>query len=154
MRSCRPSHPPRPSSAGLLADTRAYFDTLTRYRDGEIAPTVESMANASFRAIDNGHRLVDELRGIRHGWNDAVRARRDSTAWKLADLLLRQPVVDAAAVVDELGIRHANALRPINALVDAGVLTEFTGFTRNRMWQPREVIAALDEFAARAGRRG
>jgi hypothetical protein len=34
------------------------------------------------------------------------------------------------------------------------VLTEFTGFKRNRMWQSREVIAALDEFAARAGRRG
>jgi hypothetical protein len=34
------------------------------------------------------------------------------------------------------------------------VLEEFTGFKRNRMWQSREVIAALDEFAARAGRRG
>jgi len=143
-----------PVSAGLLADTRAYFDTLTRYREGEIAPIVQTMANASFRAIDNGRRLVDELRGIRQGWNDTVRARRDSTAWKLADLLMRQPVVDAAAVVDELGIREANALRPINALVDAGVLTEFTGFRRNRMWQSREVIAALDEFAGRAGRRG
>ena len=143
-----------PVSAGLLADTRAYFDTLTRYREGEIAPIVETLANASFRAIDNGRRLVDELRGIRQGWNDTVRARRDSTAWKLADLLMRQPVVDAAAVVNELGIREANALRPINALVDAGVLTEFTGFRRNRMWQSREVIAALDEFAARAGRRG
>jgi len=143
-----------PVSAGLLADTRAYFDTLTRYREGEIAPIVETIANASFRAIDNGRRLVDELRGIRQGWNDTVKARRDSTAWKLADLLMRQPVVDAAAVVDELGVLDANALRPINALVDAGVLTEFTGFKRNRMWQSREVIAALDEFAARAGRRG
>jgi Fic family protein len=143
-----------PVSAGLLANTRAYFDTLTLYREGEIAPIVETLANASFRAIDNGRQLVDDLRGIRQGWNDTVRARRDSTAWKLAGLLMRQPVVDAAVVVDELGIREANALRPINALVDAGVLTEFTGFRRNRMGQSREVIAALDEVAARAGRRG
>ncbi|MEO7981472.1 MAG: hypothetical protein ABI807_11365 [Sporichthyaceae bacterium] len=57
-------------------------------------------------------------------------------------------------MVDELGVRDANALRPINVLADAGVLTEFTGFRRNRMWQSREIIAALDEFAARAGRRG
>jgi Fic family protein len=143
-----------PVSAGLLADTPAYFDTLTRYREGEIAPIVETLANASFRAIDNGRRLVDELRGIRHGWSDTVGARRDSAAWKLADLLMRQPVVNAAAVVEKLGIRGANALRPINVLADAGVLTEFTGFRRNRMWQSHEVIAALDEFAARAGRRG
>ena len=143
-----------PVSAGLLADTPAYFDTLTRYREGEIAPIVETLANASFRAIDNGRRLVDELRGIRQGWSDTVGARRDSAAWKLADLLMRQPVVNAAAVVEKLGIRGANALRPINVLAGAGVLTEFTGFRRNRMWQSREVIAALDEFAARAGRRG
>ncbi len=50
----------------------------------------------------------------------------------------------------ELGVQSANAERPINTLVDAGVLTEFTGFRRNRMWQSHEVIAALDEFAARA----
>ena len=33
-------------------------------------------------------------------------------------------------------------------------LVDHTGFTRNRMWQSREVISALGEFVARAGRRG
>jgi Fic family protein len=112
------------------------------------------MANAALRAIGNGRQLVDELRAIRQGWDEKIRARRDSSAWRLADLLMRQPVVDAALVVEELGVQVANAVRPINTLVDSGVLTEFTGFKRNRMWQSREVIAALDEFAARAGRRG
>ena len=143
-----------PVSAGLLVDTRHYFDTLTQYRRGEIAPIVEAIANAGFRAIGNGRQLVDELRAIRQGWNEMIIARRDSSAWTLADLLVRQPVVDAALVVEELGVRAANAARPSNALVDAGVLTEFTGFKRNRMWQSREVIAALDRFAERAGRRG
>lgn len=143
-----------PVSAGLLADTRHYFDTLTQYRQGEVAPIVETLAHATFRAIDNGRLLVGELRAIRQGWNESVKARRNSTPWRLADLLVGQPVVDAAVVAGELGVRGANALRPINALVDAGVLTEFTGFRRNRMWQSSEVIAALDDFAARAGRRG
>ena len=143
-----------PVSAGLLADTRHYFDTLTQYRQGEIEPIVETLASAAFRAIDNGRSLVDEQRTIRHGWKDVGNARRDSTAWRLADLLVRRPVVDAALIVEELVVREENALRPINTLVDAGVLTEFTGFRRNRMWQSREIIAALDEFATRAGRRG
>jgi hypothetical protein len=43
-------------------------------------------------------------------------------------------------------------LRAIGPLVDAGILTEFTGLARNRMWQSREVLAALDAFAARARR--
>jgi Fic family protein len=143
-----------PVSAGLLSDTRHYFDTLTLYRQGEVAPIVETMANAALRAIGNGRQLVEELRAIRQGWDEKIRARRDSSAWRLADLLMRQPVVDAALVVEELGVQVANAVRPINTLVDSGVLKEFTGFKRNRMWQSREVIAALDEFAARAGRRG
>ena len=46
-----------------------------------------------------------------------------------------------------------NAQRAIAPLVDAGVLTEFTGFRRNRMWQASEVLTALDDFAARARRR-
>ena len=73
--------------------------------------------------------------------------------WRLAELLLRQPVVDTAAVAAELGISPANAARSIAPLIRAGVLTEFTGFARNRMWQSQEVLAALDDFAARAIRR-
>ncbi|WP_255600735.1 hypothetical protein [Blastococcus sp. LR1] len=41
----------------------------------------------------------------------------------------------------------------IAALTSSGVLDEFTGFKRNRMWPATEVLAALDEFANRAGRR-
>ncbi len=69
-------------------------------------------------------------------------------------MLLRQPVVDARTVAAELGVTPQNARRAIVPLVEAGILTEFTGFTRNRMWQATAVLAALDAFAARAGRRG
>jgi hypothetical protein len=109
-----------PVSAGLLSDTRNYFDTLTLYRQGEVAPIVETMANAALRAIGNGRQLVEELRAIRQGWDESISARRDSSAWRLADLLMRQPVVDAALVVGELEVPAANAVRPINTLVDAG----------------------------------
>ena len=46
-----------------------------------------------------------------------------------------------------------NALRAITPLIEAGVITEFTGFARNRMWQSAKVLSALDAVAARAGRR-
>jgi Fic family protein len=142
-----------PVSAGLLTDTRAYFDTLTAYRAGDPVPIVAMLATASFAAITNARQLVAELHEVRAGWDATVRARRGATTWRLADLLLRQPVVDAATVARELGISPANALRPLRPLVEAGVLTEFTGAARNRMWQSLEVLAALDAFAVRAGRR-
>jgi Fic family protein len=143
-----------PVSAGLLTNTRSYFDTLTAYRQGDPAAIVERMAEAAVTATVNGRQLVTELRGIRAEWDSKIKVRRGAAAWRLADLLLRQPVVDAGTVASELGIAAPNAQRAIAPLVDAGVLTEFTGLARNRMWQATEVLTALDDLASRAGRRG
>jgi Fic family protein len=142
-----------PVSAGLLTNTQAYFDSLTAYRRGEPAKIVGRIAEASFAATANGRQLAADLREIRKGWTEKIKVRRGGAAWRLADALIRQPVIDAAIVATELGIQIGNANRAIAPLVDAGVLTEFTGFKRNRMWQSREVLTALDDFAARAGRR-
>lgn len=142
-----------PVSAGLLVDTRAYFDSLTAYREGNPVSIVERLAHATFSAVTNGRELVHELRSIRSGWNDRIRARRGAGAWALAELLLRQPVIDARVVASALGTSPQNALRSVGVLEDSGILTEFTGFTRNRMWQSTEVLRALDAFAERAGRR-
>jgi Fic family protein len=143
-----------PVSAGLLTDTNGYFDALTEYRQGDPAPIIKKLANASFAAAANGRQLVLDIRRIRHGWEDEIKARRGATAWQLADVLLRQPVIDTPTVARELGVTPQNALRAIAPLAEAGVLEELTGFARNRMWQSRQVLDALDDFAARAGRRG
>ncbi len=142
-----------PVSAGLLTDTQSYFDSLTAYREGNPALIVEKLGEASFAAIANGRQLVRELRSTRESWNSTIPARRNAAAWRLADLLIRQPVIDAATAASELGMTSQNVLRAIAPLVEANVLTEFTGFARNRMWQSHQVLTALDDFASRAGRR-
>ena len=90
---------------------------------------------------------------MRQRWNEVIKARHDASAWALADLMLRQPVVDAELVQRVLEVTSANAHRAIRQLADAGVISEFSGRRRDRMWQAREVLVALDDFAARAGRR-
>ena len=71
-----------------------------------------------------------------------------------ADLLTRRPVVNAALLAQELGIESTNAHRYLNPLADAGILIETTSGPRNRVWRSPEILAALDAFAERAGRRG
>lgn len=143
-----------PVSAGLLADTGAYFDALTGYRTGDPAPIVECFSRASSRAIDNGRLLVTDLRDIRRRWNDEITARSDSAVWKVADLLTRRPVVNAALLAAELGIDSTNAHRYLAPLTESGILIETTNKARNRIWCAPEVLAALDAFAERAERRG
>ena len=108
---------------------------------------------AAFRALANGRELVDGLRALRARWQQAVTARRDSAVWRLCDLLLRRPVVNARLVADELGIPVGNVHRYVQPLLAAGVLAETRGVTRNQVWRAPAVLAALDAFAARAGRR-
>ena len=143
-----------PVSAGLLADTGAYFAALTTYRDGDAAPIVERFSQASVLAIANGRQLVADIRDIRETWNDVITARSDSAVWKVADLLTRRPVVNAALLAHELGIESTNAHRYLNPLTEAGILVETTSGPRNRVWRSPAVLAALDAFAERAGRRG
>lgn len=142
-----------PVSAGLLADVDAYFAALTAYRAGDPAGIVDLLATASFAAIANGRILVADLHHIRDAWTEQVRARRGSGSWRILDVLLRQPVVDAPLLGRELGIATSNVYRLLTPLIEAGVLVETTSKTRGRIWRSTEVIAALDAFAARAGRR-
>jgi Fic family protein len=142
-----------PVSAGLLTDTSTYFDALDSYRSGDAVPIIQQLSDASFRSIDNGRHLAADLRAIRQGWTESIRARSDSTAWKLADVLLRQPVVNSSLVQGELGVTVSNSFRAIERLVEAGVLHEVRGTRRNQLWEAQQVTAALDAFAERAGRR-
>ncbi len=142
-----------PVSAGLLADTDAYFAALTSYRDGDAAPIVDRFSQATVLPIANGRQLVKELREIRQNWNGVITARSDSAVSKVAESLTRRPVVNALPVGQELGIESTNAHRYLNPLTEAGILVEATNRPRNRVWRSPEVLAALDAFAERAGQR-
>ncbi len=142
-----------PVSAGLLSNTTAYFDALTAYRRGDPIPIVSQFANASFKALANGRVLVNELRQIRLRWQQAIKARSDSSVWRLADLLLRRPVINARVVAEELTLDVGNVHRYTKPLLDARILAESHDVKRNQVWRSVEVLSALDAFAARAGRR-
>ena len=88
-----------PISAGLLVDTDSYFEALTAYRSGSPEPIVERFADAAFAAVANGRSLVGDLGAVRADWESRVAARRGASAWRVADLLLRQPVINGRVVV-------------------------------------------------------
>lgn len=142
-----------PVSAGLLGDTDGHFAALTSYRHGDPVPIVSQFASAAFRAVTNGRELVKQLRETRLGWQGTIKARSDSAVWRLADLLLRRPVVNARVISEELDLDVGNVHRYIRPLLEAGILAQSLDVKRNQVWRAPEVLAALDAFAARAGRR-
>lgn len=142
-----------PVSAGLLRDTRGYFAALTEYRLGNVQPIIQSFARASTDAIVNGRQLVADLTSVRARWELSTSARAGSSGRRLLDVLQRQPVIDANLAAGELGIDPRNVQNGIDRLVEDGILTQVGAGARNRAYEAREVLTALDDFAARAKRR-
>ena len=71
----------------------------------------------------------------------------------MLDLLLRQPVVDATYLAAELRLPVRNVYRLLDPLLAAAVLVQTTSRSRDRVWRAPQVLAAVDDFARRAGRR-
>jgi Fic family protein len=142
-----------PVSAGLLVNTSSYFQALTAYRQGDPAPIVERLSEASILAVVNGRQLVADLQTIRAQWESKITARRNSAVHRVADLLIKRPVVNAQLVSDQLNIAINNVYRYVDPLVESTIIVEFTDQARNRAWRAPEVLDALDAFAERASRR-
>lgn len=62
---------------------------------------------ATFHAIDNGRLLASAILRTRTRWNSVISARRDAGAWKIADLLALQPVVNTQLLQFRLGLASA-----------------------------------------------
>ena len=61
--------------------------------------------------------------------------------------------MNAGYVAAALDLSDRGARNAIAVLETAGVLRPSTSTHRNRVWQAPTVLAAMDAFAARAGRR-
>jgi Fic family protein len=100
----------------------------------------------------NGRQLVSEVLAFRADAQKRISARRGSAAWRIVDLVTRQPVINAQAAAAELGVTEQNAQASINRLVGDGVLSQIGSGQRNRLYQADAMLAALDAFAQRARR--
>jgi len=110
------------ASSGSLGDTDRYFDALTAYRLGAPEEIVDRFADAAFIATATGRTLVSDFREVRREWQSRVIARRDGATWRVADLLLREPVINASLVTAELQIAPQDVYRTLDPLLEAGVL--------------------------------
>jgi Fic family protein len=143
-----------PVSAGLLHDVNDYYSALTAYRRGELRPLLTVFTQAVSFAVINGRQLVRDIDAIRSEWDHRLRGlRADATARRVCALAIAHPALNFAVVTRELNIAPATAFRALDTLVERGVLRAANSRQRNRIWLAEPVLAALDEFASRAGRR-
>ncbi|GAB3618321.1 Fic family protein [Okibacterium endophyticum] len=143
-----------PVSAGLLSDTRGYFDALSAYREGDATPIIRSFVNAAHAAIANGRMLVADIDQVSDAWKEASAGlRSDSSARRALPVVLAHPVVNVQLLSRELGVSSTAANTALTELVERGILEPASANRRNRVWIAPSILDALDAFAARAVRR-
>ena len=79
--------------------------------------------------------------------------RSDAAARRVSALAIAHPGLNSDIVGRELHVAPPTAFRALDALVERGVLKAANSQRRNRIWLAEPVLNALDDFAARAGRR-
>jgi Fic family protein len=143
-----------PVSAGLLHDVKDYYNALTAYRHGELRPIITAFTRAAGYAVVNGRQLVRDIGSIEADWETRMRGlRSDAAARRVTALAIAHPVLNSDVVGRELNVAPPTAFRALDALVERGVLKAANSQRRNRIWLAEPVLNALDDFAARAGRR-
>ncbi|MEX3505272.1 Fic family protein [Corynebacterium sp. LK2510] len=142
-----------PLSAGLLSDLDAYFAALGAYRMGNPREIIELFVHAAMEAVERGTWLATELKILQEQWEAEVTARGGALVWRLIPLLLQRPVVTSRIVAEALDTSPVSARNALDALEEAGIVASAMLDKRTRAWRAVEVLALLDEFAARGGRR-
>jgi Fic family protein len=143
-----------PVSGGLLHDKAAYIEALGSYRAGDPEPIVSVFALSSLRAVEHGQTMWRRLDQVRDGWSQVLNVRSDSAVWRLLDVLVAHPVVDAATAARLLEVAEPNVHRHLATLVDNGILVPTRQHrSRRTLWRAPGVLTVLDAYAADVGRR-
>ncbi|MFJ4171012.1 Fic family protein [Paenarthrobacter sp. NPDC089714] len=141
-----------PVSSGLLTNTKLYFDALGSYREGDVLPIVERFAESAILAVEHGRLLAEDIQAAMQDYRDRLGTVQDSVL-KIVELLPREPAVTAEMAAELTGVSSATAYRAVQRLESLGILNAAGKVGGVRVWIAGDIIAALDDFAARAGRR-
>ena len=143
-----------PISGGLLIGKDRYFDALGAYRDGDATPILDEFNHAALRAVHHGRQLVERMAALQDSWRTTVKARSDSAAWRILELLPAHPVLDAETVARHTGTHVNGVRRSVAPLVEAGVLVVSQHYkSHKQLYRAPAVLDLLDDYAAEVGRR-
>lgn len=102
---------------------------------------LEAVVSRARAAIDLSSNVIS-LGKDWHGRLDAMRATR--AAHRLADLVSQHSAINASIAERQLELTGPTIYKAIDQLVQADILQEFTGGSRNRVWAAEEQLKLME----------
>ena len=126
---------------------REYYDALLEVQMHlRWSSWVELFLECTVASCRHTAHLLRELRTVAERWQERLRARRTrkhATAWRVANLLLGQPVVTVTSLVERLKVAFPSANAAVAVLVEMDILRPQGQQRRNRAFHAHEVMNLL-----------
>jgi len=147
-------HVTLPISSGLLHDTEGYIQALTDYRAGDAEPIIKLFNRAINQALINVEWLAQDIENLQQQIL-ATAQRKTPLLRSLTDLCCTEPAFTAHMVEEHTQGSRASVYRLLNRMVELQILREErVKIQGQKVWTVPALNRALDDFAARTGRRG
>lgn len=134
-------HTPLYLAPYIAANRPAYMDALRAAQQRlQFVPLIEVLSRATIHAVDTVEATHGDLFAVFALWSSRRKWRKNSAAKRALDLLTGYPVITPARLAAQLAISVQAGHAAIKQLVKVDILTERTGFKRNRVFVAREVL--------------
>lgn len=144
-----------PIASFLVANRNAYFDDLTRYRDGRIASLLTRFANAADIASSEANKTATVLSGLPEIWRKKLGTVRSGNATSiLLEVLISKPVFAADELIGLIGKNSTSIYNAISRLNGVEILVPLSSRKRNQIWGATDVLQELEDLDRRIAIKG
>jgi Fic family protein len=138
-------HVPLYLSPYIEARKGAYYASLKDAQQRlDWEPAIIFMADAVTGTVDELMKTRAALSELSERWKDRRKYRKGSAAARALEELPHYPVVTAKRLGELLDIAPSQAHLAIEQLSEAGILTERTGYSRNRIYTATEALNVIN----------
>lgn len=138
-------HTPLYLSPYIEVHKQAYYAALKEaQRQLNWQPLIGFLSEAITRTVEELFATRNALRTLTAQWRERRNYRAKSAALRTLDLLPDYPVITAKRLAKLLSISIPSTIQGIQQLQEVGILTERTGYKRNRIFAAAEVLSIIN----------
>jgi Fic family protein len=131
----------------LKCRQREYYDALLAVQlKLQWSAWVDLFLECTIASCRHTVHLLRQLRAIAERWQERLKirgTRKHASVWRVAHLLLGQPIVTVTSLVERLNVTFPSANAAVATLVDLDILRPQGEQRRNRAFQAHEVMNLL-----------
>jgi Fic family protein len=133
-------------SAFFEATRSEYYDRLLAVtRENQWIPWLEYFLNGIARMSEDALSRAERINLLLQEWRENTAGRKPKILFEAIGLLAENPFWSAKKLGERLSVAFTTAQRAINALMEAGILTQVDQAQRDRIYCAESIMEILDE---------